>query len=250
MPGAEIAVGNSERFVRHEVEWTPEKVSRIWDFYASSPAHRGTFFSSQVGHRVARAIDQMVRLRKMKRILDFGCGRGDMIAAMLKYLKAGQAIYGLDFSAQAAAESDRRFSAASAFGGARCAKELPSDFAADHFDLVFAVEVVEHLDDAPLDEMLRECHRLLKKSGYLVLTTPNDEDIDAEKVLCPECGGVFHRWQHVRKWTAESLGERVEGHGFATVRAVARSWDRPLIRLASHFGLASKWGLMYCAEKV
>ena len=39
------------------------------------------------------------------------------------------------------------------------------------FDLVFAGEIIEHVVDTDL--FLDECKRILKKNGYLLLTTPN-----------------------------------------------------------------------------
>ena len=44
-------------------------------------------------------------------------------------------------------------------------------FPTDAFDLVYAIEVFEHLH-RPYD-VLRECHRILKPGGFLVVSTPN-----------------------------------------------------------------------------
>ena len=44
-------------------------------------------------------------------------------------------------------------------------------FADDTFDLVILGEVIEHLYDP--DVLLRECNRILKKNGVLLITTPN-----------------------------------------------------------------------------
>jgi SAM-dependent methyltransferase len=46
-----------------------------------------------------------------------------------------------------------------------------------YFDLVLFTETIEHLPFSPLPA-LREMHRVLKKDGYLLLTTPNDLYID------------------------------------------------------------------------
>lgn len=44
-------------------------------------------------------------------------------------------------------------------------------FPADGFDLVYSIEVFEHLH-RPYD-VLKECHRILKPGGFLVASTPN-----------------------------------------------------------------------------
>lgn len=45
------------------------------------------------------------------------------------------------------------------------------------FDLVTAVEVIEHLENPRA--MMRECFRVLRHGGTLLLTTPNNETIRA-----------------------------------------------------------------------
>ena len=43
------------------------------------------------------------------------------------------------------------------------------------------------------------------------------------KLLCKtvkETGRVFHRWQHVRSWTAESLSRRLRDNHFEVVRVI------------------------------
>jgi hypothetical protein len=65
--------------------------------------------------------------------------------------------------------------------------------------------------------MLGEIRRILKPgTGYLFVTTPNNENLEASTVFCPECGAVFHRYQHLRSFTIESLEELMRSHGFAT----------------------------------
>ena len=88
---------------------------------------------------------------------------------------------------------NERFRGVPSVAEARCISSFPSDLPGDSFSLVAATEVIEHLDDTELDSMLGECRRLLAPGGYIVLTTPNEEDYDAAKVCCPECGCVFHR---------------------------------------------------------
>jgi len=56
---------------------------------------------------------------------------------------------------------------------------------------------------------------LLRPNGKLVLTTPNEENLDASKIICPNCSAVFHRMQHVRNWSADALAERLAANGFS-----------------------------------
>jgi 2-polyprenyl-3-methyl-5-hydroxy-6-metoxy-1,4-benzoquinol methylase len=236
----------AEDFAEHEVVWTPEKVSNLWNYYGSEPAYHTVFFAYRVGRRVARFIDRRIKLRRMRRILDFGCGRGDMTAALLQRAGKRQQLYGLDFSEKCVAEVEARFSGTEGFAGA---ERLPSAFDDDFFDLVVATEVVEHLDDQHLDQMLRDCHRMLRPGGFLVVTTPNDEDLPSARVLCPDCGGIFHPWQHMRSWTESSLRAEMEAYGFESTFSAAVSWGPLAVRWATLFKLASKWSLVYFGRK-
>ena len=71
--------------------------------------------------------------------------------------------------------------------------------------------------DSHLDVTLQELRRILKpRTGYLFLTTPNNENLEASTVFCPECGAVFHHYQHLRSFTVDSLQELMHSHGFTT----------------------------------
>src|SRR5262249_22418658 len=185
----------------HEVAWTPEKVDRLWGYYATNPAYRGQFFSAHSGGAIAARADRELSLGG-KRVLDFGCGRGDLLAALFA---RGLAASGLEFAAAAAEETRERFAGEPRFGGGGLATGLPSPRSAGSFDVVFLVEVVEHLLDDQLEPTLAEVHRLLAPGGRVVATTPNAEELAASAVRCPDCGATFHRWQHQRALTTVSI---------------------------------------------
>ena len=118
------------------------------------------------------------------------------------------------------------------------------------FDVVIATEVIEHLLDSELEGMLAECRRLLKPGGRVFFTTPNDEDYDASKVMCPEYGSIFHRWQHVRTWNVGTLRAHMERAGFVTrlIQPVAwQAWYGKLRSLLVNRRIV-KGGLVYIGE--
>ena len=100
-------------------------------------------------------------------------------------------------------------------------------------DTAFIVEVVEHMDDAALGAAFAEIYRALKPGGHVVITTPNDENLEANRVLCPECFAIFHVMQHVRSWKTRSLSAFTESQGFETV-----SVDETI--LSPHTGLLDR----------
>jgi len=201
---------NNPPVLEHDIEWSDSKVSRLWNYYARTPPYSGMYFSKLHGEELLRR--SQLPLQDPLRVLDFGCGPG-FIWDHLRRLKARWTYFGADFSPESVARLAARAHGSPGFEGCMHLHSLPSELASDSFDAVLLLEVVEHLDDRHLEQTLRETARVLKTGGVLVVSTPNDEDIAASRLFCPECGAIFHPWQHVRSWTVTRLAERLKGHG-------------------------------------
>jgi ubiquinone/menaquinone biosynthesis C-methylase UbiE len=100
-------------------------------------------------------------------ILDAGCGSGYGTAELARHA-SGALIAGTDISTEAVGLARQRYGADALFLQAAC-EALPFPDAA--FDLVVAFEVIEHLDR--WQELLTEARRVLKRSGILLVSTPN-----------------------------------------------------------------------------
>jgi len=211
-------------FQPHEIEWTPEKVARLWDFYATNRSVSSMYFGAQAGPAVAKYVDEILGLKSIGALLDLSCGVGDVLAACRPRLRPDCRLVGVDYSPVSVEQARLRLAGNSQPVEITHITGFPISLAARQFDLVIMTEVVEHLDDNELSGAIAECQRLLAPGGHLVITTPNNEDYDASKVCCPECGCVFHRWQHRRTWTATSLRERFEVAGFETRVARSIAW--------------------------
>lgn len=242
------AEGGNMEFASHRIKWDREKTARLWEYYAASPAYRSMYFGFINGRYVARFIEKRIGLRRFRNILDFGCGQGDLIAACMPYLKAPQRIAGLDFSESSVANVNRRFYGGKAFGGAVAVSRLPSDMPSGVYDLILCTEVVEHLTDEELTSTLTELRRLLAPNGVLFITTPNDENYAANEALCPDCGCVFHRWQHLRTWTADSIAQRMAAAGF-TGRALEVALANRLRRMLSVIRPSERKNLVYVGRQ-
>lgn len=102
-------------------------------------------------------------------VLDLGCGRGEMVARLAQ--REETSVYGLDFSS-AAVEATR----------AKLSPELSSQiihgsatdesvFPAETFDVIFLMDVVEHLPPQALLDTLVNVRRWLKPKGRVVIHT-------------------------------------------------------------------------------
>ncbi len=245
----EKAMSAEDPFTPHPVEWNEENTNRLWNFYSSLPAMEKRYFGARVGRHVARTLKRLGLLSSVRRVVDFSCGTGSLIAACVPLLPNGACIVGLDPSTRSVAATEVRNRGAEAFGGARVIDALPSSLPEGDADLVLLTEVVEHLSEQRLDEILAECLRILAPGGHLFVTTPNGEDLDVERTICPECGCTFHRWQHVRSWTAQSLAKRLSVVGFAPVETREIAWGNELIELGFSLLGRKKTGIYAVATK-
>ncbi len=142
------------------------------------------FIESEGAHLSRRLRDAfaLADVRPGMRLLDVGCGRGEILRHCMRL---GVEAHGMDYAVAAArmsrevvAAEVERAAADGAPLGARPgvlqadAKRLP--FPSRHFDRVLMFDVVEHLFPWELQQAYREIARVLKPGGRLVIhTAPN-----------------------------------------------------------------------------
>lgn len=126
----------------------------------------------------------------VRTILDVGCGDGTFLNSLPDKYK----IVGLDSSKEAL-----KYVKTKAVHGDIAA--LPFESAS--FDLVTCLEVIEHLPHDVFEKALSELQRVSKK--YIIISVPNDEDLDYHLVICPECRCWYNPNHHVRSFNSEKL---------------------------------------------
>jgi SAM-dependent methyltransferase len=99
------------------------------------------------------------------RLLDAGCGKGDLTAAAAKAIGTIN-IQGVEAVAEIADMAREK-------GIKVQLSDLNDPFPFDNeaFDVVLAIEIIEHLSNT--DVFLKEIFRILRKGGYVVVSTPN-----------------------------------------------------------------------------
>jgi len=104
--------------------------------------------------------------KNVKTFLDIGCGNGHLTERIfMKHFNAD--FYGIDMGDGAERAKEKGINAFKAD-----LNEIDKlKFEDNYFDSVFAGEIIEHLVDP--DKFLEEIHRILKKDGLLILSTPN-----------------------------------------------------------------------------
>lgn len=183
------------------VHWTPTLVGRFWDGLTETSL-LDLAFSRLAGHWLLRALEW--HLSPGRRHLDFGSGDGHF-AKLLAAKGYPAAVYE---PSQGRLGTLRR-----ALGGVDGFLGLAGEGDAP-FDVVFMIEVIEHILDEQMDEAMALLDRFVAPDGLLIVTTPNSENLDHGMAYEPVSGALFHRWQHVRSFTATSLVELLGRYGF------------------------------------
>jgi 2-polyprenyl-3-methyl-5-hydroxy-6-metoxy-1,4-benzoquinol methylase len=186
------------------LEWTDEKVQRYWNYISQFPEH---YFTYQVGGNLARLIKKYTR--ENDSLLDYGSGPGFLLEHLLRY---NMKVSALEFSTNSLQTIKSSYDGKNRFMGAYSIEEL--DKKNIRFNVVTLIEVIEHLNDHYLGLTFNNLHRLLEPDGYLIITTPNNEDLSKSYICCPETNELFHRWQHIRNWNTESLRTFLKKMGF------------------------------------
>ena len=150
-----------------------------------------------VGRRriIQSLVEKISTKLKTQRILDVGCGTG----ANLKMLAAYGKAEGVDISPQAVDFCHERGLDSVKLGAI---EQLP--YESDSFELVTALDVIEHLDDDISG--LREMRRVLRRDGRLLVFVP------AFMFLWGVQDDVSN---HRRRYTLPSLLKAIEEAGFS-----------------------------------
>jgi 2-polyprenyl-3-methyl-5-hydroxy-6-metoxy-1,4-benzoquinol methylase len=186
------------------IEWNEEKIKSFWDYVSQYPEN---FFSYQVGKALVDRLS--VFFSNARNVLDYGCGPGFLIPHLMA---KNMEVSAMDFSGESLAVINNKFRGKRFFKSAITSGQLKD--ITEKFDVIIAVEVIEHLDDKYLEQTVRDIKRLVSDNGIVIFTTPNDEDLSRSMVYCPECDHIFHRWQHVRTWSKSSLTFFLKSNGF------------------------------------
>lgn len=186
--------------------WDEHAVKSYWDFES---LFQENYFTYQYGEKLAKFISHFIPA--CGDVLDYGAGKGFFSEALLN---RGIRTATFDLSPESTSASRQKFQKRDDYLGAFDSESIKQQ--SNRFDVVFLLEVVEHLEDKIRKQTLNQIHSLLKNEGLLIISTPNDENLEKNLILNPSTQEIFHRWQHCYSWTGESLAKEVDQYGFNT----------------------------------
>ncbi|MBN8921302.1 MAG: bifunctional 2-polyprenyl-6-hydroxyphenol methylase/3-demethylubiquinol 3-O-methyltransferase UbiG, partial [Rhizobiales bacterium] len=167
-----------------------------------------------------RALDSLAGLR----VLDIGCGGGILCEPLARL---GAEVVGIDPGEEAVAAARAHAAESDLAIDYRCTTAEAMAAAGERFDVVLAMEVVEHVADVPA--FVRAAGSMVKPGGLLVVATLNRTlksfglaIVAAEYVLGWVPRGT-HRWD--RFVTPDELETAIEAAGLDAIEATGVVYD-------------------------
>ncbi len=192
---------------------------------AAFPAysHRNPIINWLFWQRLRKVMEYIQSRKKYSRILDFGCGSG----VMLPYLsQISEQVIAMDVDLLPI-QSVQNYIPLEKNVEVRDATQTKiSDLPANSFDLIIALDVLEHVHDLP--QTLNELLALLKPDGQLIVSGPTENILYklGRKVAGPEYSGAYHE-----RGIAEIKNELLKTTGLRHIATLY--WPIPLFEIFS-----------------
>ena len=158
---------------------------------AAFPAysHRNPIINWLFWQRLRKVMEYIQSPTSYTNILDFGCGSG----VMLPYLSSiSVQVTAMDVDLLPIQSVQKYIPLAKNVDVKDATKTVITDLPANSFDLIIALDVLEHVHDLP--RTLNELLTLLKPGGQLIVSGPTENILYkiGRKVAGPEYSGAYH----------------------------------------------------------
>jgi 2-polyprenyl-3-methyl-5-hydroxy-6-metoxy-1,4-benzoquinol methylase len=172
--------------------------------------HTPELLKSKIGYKLkedarrASTIRQLCEKYGLEDVLDFGCGKGDL----LELLKPILNVAGFEIESDAVSILRQR----QILNYSSMSELIDSD---EKFDLILAIHVLEHLTDPRV--LIEVAEKKLKVGGFLVIETPNANDALLEKYDCTAFQSFTYWSHHPTLHTNESISQILLSSGFELI---------------------------------
>ncbi len=183
------------------------------------PSHQcmlGQMRRVQIDHHDGLAVNDFPRIEKVVkllshcapgRLLDIGYSKGSFADLLVE---KGWKCTGLDLNKH----TDTKIKTI------QCDLNFSFPVESETFDAVTAGEVIEHMIDQ--SAFLQECRRVLKRDGFIVITTPNlSFSVNRLLVFAGKTPMFVYEPYHYHFHTRKTIYQLVEQHGFRIHRVTA-----------------------------
>ena len=159
-----------------------------------------------------KKLSSIPNIKNADKILDVGCGTGNIIDYISRFLNPKAKFYCLDLDKNPVLSEKIEFS--------KCDVDVEAfPFSDNEFDVAISSFVIEHLKNP--QNLFSETFRTLKSGGYFYCVTEY-----YTSVFCPDGYNFYSDPTHVRPWTKKSLSTLAEMSGFEVYKVgIIRWWE-------------------------
>lgn len=179
---------------------------KIWSYFQAKDSD--VFVNSEARYRYLAK-----KSARGAKILNIGVGRGGLESI---FMDNDVVVFSLDPDKSIISEMQKKLGSSER---AKVGYSQAIPFGDCFFDQVVLSEVLEHLEDDSVDQTIAEICRVLRPGGMLLGTVPANEVLANERVICPHCAAIFHKWGHVQSFDEARLA-RLLTKNFASVKVV------------------------------
>ena len=162
---------------------------------------------------IARYVRMMNIIKKHvskdKKLLEVGFWSGYLFEKLQGDIKC----YGIDISSKIVDSCREKFKKEHINAELSRQSIEETTFEDDFFDVIVAIEVIEHLPD--IAKGIKEINRILKINGVFIGSVPANENLSENIILCPYCRKTFHRFGHQNSFSKDNLKTLFENNGFS-----------------------------------
>lgn len=175
-----------------------------------------------------KKLSAIPNVKSASKILDIGCGTGEVFEYIKKFLNPSADLFGIDLERNPLLPDYVNFN--------RCDLEeelLP--FEDNSFDLAVSNFLIEHLKNP--QKLFTESFRVLKSGGYFYCSTEYYTSL-----FCPEGYNFYSDPTYIRPWTKKSLKTLAKMSGFEIHKVgILRWWEfLPLLPVFPFLNLMTK----------
>ena len=182
-------------------------------YYHHAMLHGGNLVRFWHRNKFRKAIE-CVGSFKGKKILDLGCGPGSLISLLPE---GYQRAVGVDFSRRQIEFAKRNFRSKKIDWVNRRIEDARFD--KGNFDVIFMIEVLEHIPMEKNRRIFAKIFGLLKKKGKFVMTTPNYRSLwPIIEFFWSRMKPVDYREQHINRFDIPKIKSELESAGFINIR--------------------------------
>ncbi|MBW4596874.1 MAG: class I SAM-dependent methyltransferase [Brasilonema angustatum HA4187-MV1] len=147
---------------------TTDRLFEQYNTYIQRPTIENSRSKKLIYQYFQRILNPWLPVDRSARILDVGCGEGALIAFLKE--KGYTNLSGFDISPQNVAICHRL---GFKFVQQLDVLQLKQDPRAERYDVIFAIDILEHLPKQAAAQFLEQIRKQLKPGGYVVVQTPN-----------------------------------------------------------------------------